>query len=148
MHSTSPYNGDPGIQMSARWLIENEITLELPVTDVEVEIDIKPGSSPNSINPDSKGIIPVAILTTDAFDAATVNATTVTFGPGAATMVHKKAHLEDVDDDGDTDMLLHFRTRDTGIEAGDTEAELTGLTFDGQEIYGVDLIRIVGKEDG
>ncbi len=31
-----------------------------------VSIDIKPGSFPNSISPRSKGVIPVAILTTDS----------------------------------------------------------------------------------
>jgi len=34
-----------------------------------VAIDIKPGSDPNAINPNSKGVIPVAILTTPEFDA-------------------------------------------------------------------------------
>lgn len=39
---------------------------------ITVDIDIKPGSDPNSINLKSKGVIPVAILTTDDFDAADV----------------------------------------------------------------------------
>jgi hypothetical protein len=43
----------------------------------EVEIDIKPGSLLNSINPNAGGVIPVAILTTDTFDASTVNPETV-----------------------------------------------------------------------
>ena len=111
--------------------------------NIEIEIDIKPGSEPNSINPDSQGVIPVAILTAGDFDAASVNASTVTFGPGAATMVHKKAHLEDVDDDGDTDMVLHFRTQETGIGEGDTEATLTGQTLDDKNFKGTDSVRIV-----
>jgi hypothetical protein len=61
-------------------------------------------------------------------------------------MVHKKAHLEDVDDDGDTDMIFHFPTQDTGLEAGDTEATLTGQTTDGIEITGTDSVRIVPPE--
>ena len=46
------------------WGIDN-VHVEVadgPSTDVFV--DIKPGSSPNSINPKSQGVIPVAILTT------------------------------------------------------------------------------------
>jgi hypothetical protein len=50
------------------------------------EIDIKPGSFPNSINPRSKGVIPVAILTTDTFDATTVDPLSVTFGPDEAPL--------------------------------------------------------------
>ena len=46
---------------------------------LEVEIDIKPLSDPNSINLKSRGVIPVAILTTPAFDATTVNPGSVVF---------------------------------------------------------------------
>lgn len=49
-----------------------------------VVIDIKPGSDPNAINPRSKGVIPVAILTTDTFDAQSVDPSTVQFGPSSA----------------------------------------------------------------
>ena len=112
---------------------------------VAVTIDIKPGSDPNSINPNGKGVIPVAILSTPTFDATTVDASTVTFGPGAATMVHENAHLEDVDGDGDIDMVLHFKTQDTGIQAGDTEAALTGATVGGQLFEGTDSVQTVGK---
>jgi hypothetical protein len=55
-----------------------------------------------------------------------------------------QAALEDVDGDGDTDMILHFNTRDTGIQCGDTSASLTGETFSGQEIEGTDAITTVG----
>jgi hypothetical protein len=43
---------------------------------IVVTIDIKPGEFPNSINLKSKGKIPVAILTTNTFDATTVKAST------------------------------------------------------------------------
>src|SRR2546425_9110196 len=38
---------------------------------IEVTIDIKPGEDPPSINPKSRGKIPVAILSSSAFDATT-----------------------------------------------------------------------------
>jgi hypothetical protein len=41
-------------------------------------------------------------------------------------------------------MVLHFRTQETGIQCGDTQAGLTGMTVDGQEIEGADSIRTVG----
>ena len=119
------------------------------IDTITIEIDIKPGSDPSSINPDSKGVIPVAILTTAGFDAASVNATTVSFGPDEASPVHYA--LEDVDDDGDTDMILHFKTQETGITAGDTEATLMGKTTGGIEIIGTDSVRTVppkGKKGG
>ena len=108
-----------------------------------IVIDIKPGSTPNSINPRSKGVIPVAILTTDTFDATTVDPTTV-FGPTGTEAVPVQVALDDVDGDGDTDMILHFNTQDTGIQCGDTSASLTGETFSGQPITGADSIRTAG----
>ncbi len=109
----------------------------------EVEIDIKPGSFPNSINPKSKGVIPVAILTTAEFDASTVDVETVRFGPAEIEAVHYA--LEDVDNDGDIDMILHFKIRDSGIQAGDTEAELTGQTIEGRNIHATDSVRTVPR---
>ncbi len=109
-----------------------------------LEIDIKPGSDPNAVNPRDRGVIPVAILTTEDFDAATVSPSTVRFGPDEASMIHRSGHLKDVDADGDLDLVLHFRTQETGIACGDTEATLTGETFDGQPLQGSDSIVTVG----
>lgn len=107
-------------------------------------IDIKPGSFPNSINPKSQGVISVAILTISTFDATTVDPASVEFGPSGALEAHGKGHIEDANGDGVLDMVLHFRTQDTGIECGDTSAFLTGETFDGQVVQGSNSIRTVG----
>jgi len=110
------------------------------VFSLAVDIDVKPGSYPNSINPKSKGKIPVAIFTTDTFIASQVDWATVLFGPAEATESHGRAHVEDVDGDGDIDLLLHFNTQETGIACDDTEATLTGETFGGEPIFGTDSI--------
>ena len=119
-----------------------------PVTLVilDVPIDIKPGSDPNSINLNSKGVIPIAILTTEDFDATTVDPLSVEFGADGAVEACGKGHIEDVDEDGDLDLMLHFKTQETGIACGDIEADLTGETFDGQTIEGFDSINTVGCE--
>ena len=111
------------------------------VLELEIDIDIKPGSFPNSINPNSNGKIPVAILTTDIFDATTVDRDTVRFGPGEAAPL--RWAVEDVDGDGDLDLVFHFKTRETGIAPGDTEATLIGETFDGVAVEGTDSVRMV-----
>jgi len=110
-----------------------------PTGVIPVEIDIKPGSYPNSINLKSKGRIPVAILTTEDFDASTVIPETVVFA--GASPVHYA--LDDVDDDGDYDLILHFKTQDTDIMPEDTEACLTAETDDGVRVGGCDSIRVV-----
>lgn len=127
----------------------NVVTVSLMVTSILVDIDIKPGSDSNRINPKKKGIIRVAILTTDTFDATQVDPLSVEFGPNGATEIHGRGHVKDADRDGDRDLLLHFNTQDTGIECGDTSATLTGVTLDGQAIKGTDSITTVGcKDDG
>lgn len=113
-------------------------------TTLQVAIDIKPGSSPNSINPRSNGVIPVAILSTGAFDATTVAPLSVKFGPNQATESHNKGHLEDVDNDGDLDLVLHFRNQNTGIQCGDSSVHLTGFTFGAQAVTGSDSIKTTG----
>jgi hypothetical protein len=115
-----------------------------PLPEPSSFIDIKPGSFPNAINPKSKGVIPVAILTTNTFDATTVDPLSVKFGPNGAAEAHGRGHYEDVDEDGDLDLVLHFRTQETGIQCGDTSASLTGETGDGEVIQGADMITTVG----
>jgi hypothetical protein len=114
-----------------------------------VQIDIKPGSDPNTINcTNEKGVIPVTILTTPDFDAATVDHTTVTLEGASETHIDKKTglprrHEEDVDGDGDTDLVFHFRYGDTGLDCASTEGTLSGETFDGQAIEGIDAVRMI-----
>jgi hypothetical protein len=108
-----------------------------------VAVDIKPGDFPNVINPKSKGVIPVAILTTDSFDASTVNSATVTFGATGGEAPALKATMAELNMDGRPDMVLYFRTEQVGIRCGDTLLKLMGLTQKGEPLSGTDSIRTV-----
>lgn len=126
-------------QIARGWLTE----LSAVPQSVQVVIDIKPGIFQNSINPKSQGKIPVAILTTNGFDATTVKPDTVLFGKTMLEAAPVYSAIEDVDSDGDIDMILHFNTKETGIQCGDTSASLKGQTISGLPIQGSDFINTV-----
>jgi uncharacterized delta-60 repeat protein len=117
-----------------------------PPTTVRAVVDIKPDSTNNVVPLRANGVMPVAILTTDAFDATTVDPASVCFGSANdpskrdCTEKHNQGHLEDANADGRTDLLLHYETHETGIVAGDTTACLTGTTYSGLAIEGCDTI--------
>ncbi len=112
-----------------------------------VSVDIKPGSYPNVVNLGSRGVIPVAILTTVEFDATTVDPDTVALAGASVAIRGNGSRLlsaeEDVDDDGDIDLLVHIETENLALETGVTEVVLTGQTYDGQAIAGTDTIEVV-----
>ncbi len=122
-----------------------DLTIEAVDTTIEVDIDIKPGSDPNSINIRSMGLVPVAILGSDTFDVTNVDVTTLMFG--TASPAHDLTdsdtydeHIQDVNDDGFDDLVSHYKQKEIGIACGDTEATLTADLLDGTTIEGTDSV--------
>ncbi len=119
------------------------------ISPIIVDVDIKPGSDENPINctPDNS-IIPVAILSTDEFDALSVDHTTVSFEGATEIHVNKKSgepriHKEDVNKDRDKDLVFHFRLEDVGLTCHSTQGRLVGSTKDGTPIRGADNVRMI-----
>jgi ELWxxDGT repeat protein len=124
------FTAEDGIHGRELWALE---TVKIVI------IDIKPGSSPNSINLRSRGRVPVAVLTTANFDASTIDPVTVLFA-GASPL---RWVIEDVDLDGDLDLLFHFKTLELNLDVSSSEAMLSGTTFDCIPILGKDTVQIV-----
>ncbi len=131
---------------------ENQRVQDIPAQPYVVTVlpplavDIKPGSFPNSINPGSRGKIPVAILSTLAFNAPSrVDKNSLTFGRtgNEQSLAFCNSGGEDVNGDGLLDLVCHFNTPDTGFTPGDTQGVLKGKTVDHIPFLGTDLVRIV-----
>ena len=73
--------------------------------------------------------------------------TTVTFAYALEIHTDKQGnprrHEEDVDGDGDTDLVFHFRIGDTDLDCSSNVGMLTGSTFGGQVFAGADDMRLV-----
>lgn len=96
---------------------------------------------PQSINPNNGGKIPVAIITTDTFDALTVNPPTVHFA-GAAPL---RWSSEGYDGDGDIDLILKFKKQECVLPTtpGYHQVLLDGFTMGGIYVWDYDWVHIV-----
>jgi hypothetical protein len=111
-----------------------------------VQIDIKPGEDPPTINPKSHGKITVAILSSPTFNAPVEVATTsLTLGRTGSeeSLAFCNPSGEDVNGDGVLDLVCHFNTQKTGFQTGDTVGILRGKTVNDVPIRGTDSIHVV-----
>ena len=106
---------------------------------------------PFAIHPRNRGIVQIAILGSEELDVTRIDMTTLRFGPDEVAPVHDLTdsfamtnHLREVNGDGIIDLVLHFRTRRSGIGCGDEIATLTGQTLDGRMIDVSGSIQAIG----
>ncbi len=121
----------------------------LPERIIAVEIDIKPGSGLNRIKATSRGVIPVAILGSGTFNVEDIDLMTMVFGPNEVAPRHALTdsatvfdHLTDVNDDGFTDLVTHYRTQEIGFVIGDAEACVSGELLDENPFEGCDNVEV------
>jgi hypothetical protein len=135
--------------------LPNDCSTSPPVVDVG--IDIKPGSYPNSINLCSNGVVTVAILGSADLDVSTIDPSTLKLGTVDPRMVGRgdksSCNIKDVSGDfsvtlegmadGFDDLVCQYETIDLGDLSGSGEATVTGSFYGGQDFEGTDTINIV-----
>jgi len=122
----------------------------ITVVPLPVDIDIKPNGEPNSINVNSKGVLPVAIFGSPDFDVTQIDVATVDFdifeinGSTLAT----KCNIEDVDGDGIDDMVCFFKIQeiDHKCEGVFPVGQIKLDLLDGTSYRGLDEVRWVNCE--
>jgi hypothetical protein len=120
--------------------------IAIVIETLTVTVDIKPGSFPNSINLGSNGTVPVAILSSDSFDATTVDPLTVTLANASVRLRGNgtpMASAQHVNNDGRLDLVVHVATEALQLTSTDTGAVVHGETYSGQAIVGSDSVRVV-----
>jgi len=107
-----------------------------------IPIDVHPGSDVNPINPNAKGVLPVAILSSTSFDASTINSDSLRLGLGQAKPAKNGVHREDVNNDGIIDLMLQFPIQQLGIKSGESHLCMTGELPDGKIFESCDKVKI------
>ena len=124
-----------------------------------VALDIKPGSCPNPMNPSSRGVLPVAILGSETFDASQIDVESLELEGVPAI----RAELDDVaapfagdlcgctvsGPDGYVDLTLKFDNQEIfdaigPTDGGDRVLTLSGTLLDGTPFQGQDCVVFVG----
>lgn len=136
-------------------------------SELEVAVDIEPRSCPNRLHVKSRGVLKVAILGSKDFDVMTVDPRSVQIEgvspfnwqlKDAATPYDSDNMQGDCSDctrkgrDGFLDLVLMFKRKDIAsviepAKNGDCLVlTLSGLTFEGKDIIGDDVVRISTKK--
>lgn len=139
---------------------------------LQVNIDIRPGDDEiTEIHPKWRRHIPVALLSTQTFDATEVNVDSLTFGAtgNEKSLYHCRVddgdddrkrrhhgdrgnhrghhkHTTDVNRDGLLDLLCHFDVQDASFDVGDTEGMMKGVAGDGRRFEARAFLKVVPQK--
>ena len=114
---------------------------------VPVVIDIRPGDQVTRINPSVKGLLPVAVLATEDFDASLFRPEMAHLGTGGMTMGCEGAEAvrwaySDANHDGRVDLVIFFRIQDLSLTPGSS----TTVMLMAHGTYNTMMIHIMGTE--
>jgi hypothetical protein len=110
-----------------------------------IAIDIRPGVDRLArIDPKSRGVIPVALLSSEGFDARNVDSGSVRFGPTGkeATALRCTKRGVDVNHDRARDMVCIFDNQATRFDPSHDKGKITG-TIAGKQFQGEGWLKVI-----
>lgn len=114
-----------------------------------IVIDIKPGNKEHTkINPKARGVVPVALLSSETFDALAVDQSSLGFGVTGEenNLAHCQKEGKDVNGDGRLDLVCHFDNERAGFDGSDVEGTVKGKGKDGKRFKGQGHLKVFGAE--
>lgn len=122
--------------------------LPVPVTTQTIDIDIKPGSKDLSVlNPKSKGVIPVALLSNKDVNPFEIELDSLRFGSKGEeqSLVRCLKDGRDLNGDGKPDRICHFDNEKAGFGKTDTLAKVKGRA-NGKTVQGTGSLKVVPRK--
>lgn len=137
--------GDAGDRILDSWVMIEGGSFECIV---QLQIDVKPGSNPNCVNPNSGGVVSVAFFGSADVDVAFIDQDALTYA-GAPV---ERCALDDIDLDGYWDLVCKFKKANmTDLpQAGDdcafipVSGTFVGGPLDGLNWEGIDHVCVPG----
>lgn len=126
--------------------VERQAPPPAPAPEVQnINIDVRPGRDVARVRLNGRGSIPVALLSSDQFDALKVDQTSITFGAQGNENSLRWCNKVGVDVNRDRrpDLLCNFDVKAAGFEEGDLHGVVKGVTADGRPFQGTGPLKVV-----
>lgn len=112
-----------------------------------LEIAVAPNADEYTLDPESNGNVPVAVIESKLTGLGEINAADVRFGSlpelglGTGAIPEGDGRFDDVDDDGDEELIFQFPIEDAGFEGYEERAYLWWVP-DGALLAGHDPVDV------
>jgi hypothetical protein len=116
-----------------------------------VRIRVLPDASAKGAKKGASGHVSLVVLTTDRFDALTIDPATVTFAGASVSMDGNgkyKVSSEDIDGDGMDDLVVNFSLKDLQVGRQPTKADFRARTVDGAQVESHECVQSSGEPCG
>ena len=160
---TPDYVGDDGMHLNALGSARMAAGIDQKIWEIRgqsgpapvglVDIDADAWNDPNEINPNDDYLITVGIYSTNSvmggtasFDASQTDIATLRFGNDGAITTDSVPFVVDINNDSLNDIMVRFQMPETGTLCGDTSINISGSTYAGAELIGVDFITTIDCE--